>query len=159
MFDFLCLPMRKFCYNDRNKTLNSMKTLKLKLLQVRLKWKKIQKFYLYMDYLKFPYHPLNLNKSKKTSVRYLSLPIFDLWQTSQTNYCHNKVHAEFGVKELSKGENQLDKQQVKCNRDDSSKQSWLIQHFLFFQKEPKECLGQLLLQVKMSERAWHTVML
>ena len=56
-----------------------MKTLKLKLLQVRLKWKKIQKFYLYMDYLKFPYHPLNLNKSKKkTRVRYLSLPIFDL---------------------------------------------------------------------------------
>ena len=55
-----------------------MKTLKLKLLQVRLKWKKIKKFYLYMDYLKFPYHPLNLNKSKKTSVRYLSLPIFDL---------------------------------------------------------------------------------
>ena len=53
-----------------------MKTLKLKLLQVRLKWKKNS--YLYMDYLKFPYHPLNLNKSKKTSVRYLSLPIFDL---------------------------------------------------------------------------------
>ena len=26
---------------------------------------KNSKFYLYMDYLKFLYHPLNLNKSKK----------------------------------------------------------------------------------------------
>lgn len=43
LFDFLCLPIRKFCYNGRNKTLNSMKTLKLKLLQVRLKWKKNSK--------------------------------------------------------------------------------------------------------------------
>ena len=70
-----CLPMRKFCYNGINKTLNSMKTLKLKLLQVRLKWKKIQKFYLYMDYLKFPYHPLNLNKSKKNKCK-VSFPAY-----------------------------------------------------------------------------------
>ena len=52
-----------------------MKTLKLKLLQVRLKWKKIQKFYLYMDYLKFPYHPLNLNKSKKNKCK-VSFPAY-----------------------------------------------------------------------------------
>ena len=101
---FFVYQWEKFVTMAETKHLTPWRLSSWSCCKLDWKGKKNQKFYLYMDYLKFPYHPLNLNKSKKTSVRYLSLPIFDLWQTSQTNYCYNKVHAECGVKELSKGE-------------------------------------------------------